>query len=79
MAKDNDTRIQINVTAELKRRHGRIFEWGEWNRVGVQIIEWICDMHDKYGDAAFLIFRSGELGKFLQKEIGNGDDSRPPQ
>ena len=75
----NNKRIQINVPEELKVRHDRIFAWGEWNRVGVQVIEWMCDMHEQYGDAAFLIFRSGKLGQFLQKELGNGDYQRPPQ
>ena len=62
-------RIAINVSAELKERHDAIFRWGEWNQVGVQIIEWLCEMHDIYGDVAFLLFRSGELEKLLKLEL----------
>lgn len=70
MGRDPDSRrVQITVPADLKKRFDQIFRWGEWNGIGVQIIEWICEMHEKHGDAAFLVFRSGKLTEFLKKEV----------
>lgn len=53
---------------ELKARLDKIFKWGEFNSSCVEILTWVCDMHDKHGEEAFLLFRSGDLGKFFKKE-----------
>lgn len=58
-------RIHIRVDRELKKRLDSIFKWGEFNSSFVEILEWLCTMHDKHGDTAFLIFRKGDLSKFL--------------
>ena len=61
-------RVSIRVNFPLKQRMDKVFKWGEFNNTMVEILQWICDMHDKHGDQAFLLFRSGDLSKFFNKE-----------
>jgi hypothetical protein len=77
MSADSDSgriRMSIRVEAELKTRMDKVLKWGEFNNTMVEILQWICDMHDKYGDEAFLLFRSGKLQEFFKKEGLGKDD-----
>lgn len=62
------TRVSVRVDVDLKKRMDNVFKWGEFNNVMVEVLNWICDMHDRHGDAAFLLFRSGRLQEFFKKE-----------
>lgn len=71
MTLDSDggrTRVSVRVDFELKKRMDKVFKWGEFNNTMCEVLSWICSMHEKHGDAAFLLFRSGKLNEFFKKE-----------
>ena len=74
--KQDFRRIQISVPPDLKDRFDKVFKWGEWNQVGISIIEWILEMHDKFGDAIFLAFRRGDVAELIRKGIKDAQDKK---
>ncbi len=66
---NRQSRIQIDVSEELKMRFNQVFPWGAWNSIGVKMIEWICDLHDEFGEAAFLAFYRGDFHKLIKADL----------
>lgn len=66
---EDNRRVQILVTPELKKRLDDIFPWGEWNRTAVMMLEWLCDMHDTIGNHIFLLFRKGDFAEIVRRQV----------
>jgi hypothetical protein len=43
----NYRRVSIQVDEELYQRLNKLFEWGERNRVLVNVLEWLCEKIEK--------------------------------
>lgn len=51
----NYRRISIQVDEELYQRVNHLFEWGERNRVLVNVLEWLCEKIEKHGKEALIV------------------------
>lgn len=68
-------RIAIQVDEELYQRLNRLFEWGERNRVLVNILEWLCDKIEKHGkNALILVLREDNFDELVRMVKTDGNN-----
>lgn len=68
-------RISIQVDEELYQRLNRLFEWGERNRVLVNVLEWLCEKIEKHGkNALIILLREETFEELITMRSSNGND-----
>lgn len=68
-------RISIQVDEELYQRLNRLFEWGERNRVLVNVLEWLCEKIEKHGkNALIILLREETFEELITMRSNNGND-----
>lgn len=71
----NYRRISIQVDEELYQRLNRNFEWGERNRVLVNVLEWLCEKIEKHGhNALIVLLREDKFDELVSmRRLEDGD------
>lgn len=68
-------RISIQVDEELYQRLNRLFEWGERNRVLVNVLEWLCEKIERHGRKALVVLlREDKFDELVRMRREDGDD-----
>ena len=71
----NYRRISIQVDEELYQRLNRLFEWGERNRVLVNVLEWLCEKIERHGhNALVVLLREDKFDELVTMRKHNGND-----
>lgn len=71
----NYRRVSIQVDEELYQRLNRLFEWGERNRVLVNVLEWLCEKIEKHGrNALVILLREETFDELITMRRNNGND-----
>lgn len=76
MADPYNKKISLILPIESYKRLDKLFERGERNRVLVNVIDWVCDMIERHGRDALIIFLRDKdftpvVGMHLGGEHGN--------
>lgn len=68
-------RISIQVDEELYQRLNRLFEWGERNRVLVNVLEWLCEKIERHGRKALVVLlREDKFDELVRMRGEDGND-----
>lgn len=68
-------RISIQVDEELYQRLNRLFEWGERNRVLVNVLEWLCEKIERHGrNALVVLLREDKFDELVAMRRHDGND-----
>lgn len=68
-------RISIQVDEELYQRLNRLFEWGERNRVLVNVLEWLCEKIEHHGRKALVVLlREDKFDELVRMRREDGND-----
>ena len=68
-------RISIQVDEELYQRLNHLFEWGERNRVLVNVLEWLCEKIERHGRKALVVLlREDKFDELVRMRIEDGND-----
>ena len=68
-------RISIQVDEELYQRLNRLFEWGERNRVLVNVLEWLCEKIERHGRKALVVLlREDKFDELVHMRREDGND-----
>lgn len=68
-------RISIQVDEELYQRLNRLFEWGERNRVLVNVLEWLCEKIERHGRKALVVLlREDKFDELVRMRREDGND-----
>ena len=60
---------------ELYQRLNRLFEWGERNRVLVNVLEWLCEKIEKHGrNALVVLLREDKFDELVTMRRHDGND-----
>ena len=71
----NYRRISIQVDEELYQRLNRLFEWGERNRVLVNVLEWLCEKIERHGrNALVVLLREDKFDELVTMRKHDGND-----
>lgn len=71
----NYRRVSIQVDEELYQRLNRLFEWGERNRVLVNVLEWLCEKIEKHGrNALVILLREKTFDELITMRRSDGND-----
>lgn len=71
----NYRRVSIQVDEELYQRLNRLFEWGERNRVLVNVLEWLCEKIEKHGrNALVVLLREDKFDELVTMRRHDGND-----
>lgn len=74
-AMPNYRRISIQVDEALYQRLNNLFEWGERNRVLVNVLTWMCEKIERHGKKALIIFlRENNFNELISAEGKDGND-----
>ena len=77
MADPYNKKISLILPIDTYKRLDKLFERGERNRVMVNVIDWMCDMIEKHGRAALIVFlRDKEFSSVVRMREGgeHGND-----
>lgn len=68
-------RVSIQVDEELYQRLNKLFEWGERNRVLVNVLEWVCEKIEAHGkNALVVLLREKDFNELLAMGREHGND-----
>ena len=68
-------RISIQVDEELYQRLNHLFEWGERNRVLVNVLEWLCEKIERHGRKALVVLlREDKFDELVRMRREDGND-----
>lgn len=71
----NYRRVSIQVDEELYQRLNRLFEWGERNRVLVNVLEWLCEKIERHGrNALVVLLREDKFDELVTMRKHDGND-----
>ncbi len=62
--------LGMRVPEELYLRLQNNLEWGERNRIYIAVLTWVCDMIEKHGNNALIVFlrKPKDLASLITKE-----------